>query len=554
MRASYHEVSRGFAARLAPVARVAATLLVLATMVPGGCSRRAGHAPESGGTLHVAVFEPLEPLSPILVSRPLTNEFMDHVLPPLGTLDERATLQPRLARKVYDDGIALECRLRPLRWEDGHPVTAHDLVTTVELLRSPRMPAPERARVERLREAVALDDSTLRLTAWVPYARRQRDALLAPMPSHRIATASPESLDTWPVTRQPLACGPFRVGSWSSRRLVMTRNDASGWPPARLDSVIVRALDYESAARDFNRGAIDVLDNWPADRLDAVRRRSGAQVFAVTGRSYVFVGWNLRDPRLADPVVRRAAARAVDIPRIMRERLHGQGELSRGPLVPALDYTDTTHVFGFDPAAARRELDAAGWRDLGDGVRTRRTARLAFDLLVAEDEPLRQQVAQDVARDLALVGIALQVKITPLPLFVERISNAQFEAFVGHWYPDLGVDLIPVWDSASTDRRNFVGFADRIADSLLIHMGHELDVPARARVLTAFQRRVYDAQPYVFLFQNPRFVVVADRVRAVDPNALSTFWNLPSWWIPRSQQRLPRPAPVGMMPRRGADS
>jgi len=544
MRASYHEP--GWGRRC--TAHVA--LVVLGLLVTAGCARRGRDAaPESGGTVHIAIFEPLEPLSPILVTRPMTNEFMDHVLPPLGVLDERETLQPRLARQARQVGLTLDFRLQPRRWEDGRPVTAADFLTTVDLLRAPRVVAPERARVERLRSAVALDDSTLRLTAWTPYASRLRDALLAPTPSHRVVGAAPESIETWPVTRRPLACGPFRAAEWTPRRGVLVRNETSGWAPTHVDSVVVRALDYEQAERDFLRGALDVLDGWPVERLDAVRGRKGARIVAVTGRSYVFVGWNLRDPRLRDPKVRRAAARAVDVSRIQRERLHGQGEPSRGPLVAAQDYTDTTRVFAYDPAAARRDLDAAGWRDPdGDGVRTQREARLAFQLMVADDEPLRLQVAQDVARDLAAIGIAVEVKSLPLVAFVERLSSGQFHAFIGQWYPDLGGDMTPVWHSTSTHQRNYVGFEDPIADSLMICMQHELGAAERARVFTTFQRHVYEAQPYLFLFQNPRFVVLAPRLRGVEPNALSTFWNLPSWWIPRREQRLPPAATAGMMP------
>jgi ABC-type transport system substrate-binding protein len=54
--------------------------------------------------------------------------------------------------------------------------------------------------------------------------------------------------------------------------------------------------------------------------------------------------------------------------------------------------------------------------------------------------------------------------------------------------------------------------------------------------LQALQRRIYDDQPYLFVLQPPRFTIVSKRVRGCDPNVLSTFWNLPEWWIPRRLQ------------------
>ena len=118
-------------------------------------------------------------------------------------------------------------------------------------------------------------------------------------------------------------------------------------------------------------------------------------------------------------------------------------------------------MFAYDPAAARRDLDAAGWRD-PDGAAFARGAKpdSPSDLLVAEDEPLRLRMAQDVARDLAAIGIAVQVKSLPLVTFVERLSRAQFDAFIGQWTPDLGGDMTPIWHSTSTHLHNYVGFDD----------------------------------------------------------------------------------------------
>ena len=326
--------------RAGVASRAVAFMLLVAT----GCARRSTDAaPESGGTVHVAVFEPLEPLSPILVTRPLTNEFMDHVLPPLAVLDERQTLEPRLARWVGEFGLTLEFRLQPRRWEDGRPVTAARLVTTVDLLRAPRVPAPERARVERLRRRWRW---TIRLCC-SPLGCRTRG--VAAMHSWRRCRRTdcdgrhPKSLDTWPVTRRPLACGPFRVAAWSPRRLVLVRNDTSGWPPTRLDSVVVRARDYESAEHDFVRGAID-LSGWLAGRPT----RSGAPSFGSARRSPSLVGptysW-AGTCAIHDSPIRWCGAprRARWIDRASSANASTDREKPvRGPLVAALDYTDTT--------------------------------------------------------------------------------------------------------------------------------------------------------------------------------------------------------------------
>lgn len=505
------------------------------------CGRKASApaTPEPGGTLRIAVFEALEPLSPVLANQATTTQFLEHVTPPLGSLDERGTVRLRLARDYVDLGGQVDFILRRLRWDDGVPVTASDLVWTATLLGDYRIRSPDRARVEMLRNAVALDDTTLRLEYRTLYSRRVRDALLMPMPVHAdVPGADRRDLGSWPLIRQPLSCGPFRVRAASGRGLVLERNTVSGFEPAPfLDAVEVRVLDIDAAIDSFGAGSLDVLDNVPAHRLNDARKRRGARTVALVGRSYVFMGWNLRDARFGDIAVRRAAAHAVDMPALIRDLTFGQGEPARGPLVPALDYTDTTQVFAHDLPRARSLLDTAGWRDTdGDGVRERRGALLSFHILVPEEDPWRVEVAQRVARDLARIGMRAAVRALPLQGLLTRLGSASFEAYVGEWYPDVGLDLDDVWRSDVPDRLNFGGYANLGVDSLLTRMRHERSAEERADVLYRFQIRVYADQPYLFLFLKPRFLVLSERVRGAEPTVLSSFDNLPEWWIPRSRR------------------
>jgi peptide/nickel transport system substrate-binding protein len=233
----------------------------------------------------------------------------------------------------------------------------------------------------------------------------------------------------------------------------------------------------------------------------------------------------------------------VNVRAIIDDLTEGQAEPARGPLVPALAYTDTTPVLAFDPRAAARALEAAGWHDEDrDGVRDRRGAHLAFHILVSDNDPLRLAIAARVSRDLARIGVAAEVRELPVEQLVPRLQSGAFEAFMGMWYPDPGLDLDPIWYSESTDRMNYGGYASAGADSLLDQLRHEIDPDRRAQLLTVFQRRVYADQPYLFLVQNPRFVALSRRVHGADLQVLSTFWNLPRWWIPRDLQAEPAPS------------
>jgi peptide/nickel transport system substrate-binding protein len=522
------------------------TVLALGLVTALGCSRRAvpesSGPPEPGGSLRIAVLDPLDSPSPLYGMGPTTAALADHIIPPLGRIDTSGTLRLLLASRFIDTGVTTDFVLKPIRWEDGVAVTPRDIVLTATLLRDPRTHSPDRRRTDLLRDCVVLDDSTVRFEWATIYSSRRRDGLLAPLPSHLPTwPAGGDTLRDRPHAATRLACGPYRLAFAASERFLMVRNDSSGFTPALLDTVDVVATDAATAVREFGAGRLDVIWDLPVHQVREVRRHRGTRSIALVGTSYVFIGWNLRDGRFAEPAVRRAAAMAVDVHRLIHDLTGDLGEPSRGPLTALAGFADTTAVLPHDPAAAKRALEDAGWRDTdGDGARERRGARLDFYILVSNQDSLRIEVARRVARDLARVGIVAHVRAVPISEMTPRLLAHDFEAFVGQWYPDAEAGLDPVWRSESTDRFNFGGYASARTDSLLTILSHELDPPDREVVLSRFQAQVYADQPVLFLFQNPHFLVLAPQVRGADPQVVSPFWNLPEWWVP-SRLRPARP-------------
>jgi peptide/nickel transport system substrate-binding protein len=504
-----------------------------------GCGRDAAVPPATptpGGTLRVAVVRPLEEPYWIAGMDATTEYFYEHVVPPLARIDANGRTHPYAATDVLDNGIDIDFVLRRTRWSDGAAVEPRDFILAATLVGDPRARSPERARVDLLESATAVE-GRLRLRFKTPYWQRTRHALLWPLPAH----AWHDSLD--PATWGPrLASGPFRIHSVSRSRLVLVRHDDSGYPPAFLDTVRVEFREPEAAVRAFRAGHVDVVDDVPVTLVPQLRG-AGARVVALVGRSYVFIGWNLRDERLRDVAVRRALAQAVDVEGLMQRWTLGQGTRARGPLVPALAFADTHAVLATDRRAAERALTDAGFVDSdGDAVRDRRGARLAFTILAPEGDSVRVGIARDVAAALRRVGAGVDVRPLPLGEFVGRLQAGTFTAFIGQWYPNLGLDLDPVWRSTSTDRYNYGGFADAGVDSLLSAIWNEMPPGGHDAAMAALQSRVYAAQPYLFLFQMPRFLVLDAAVQNAVPDVVSPFWNLPGWW-------LARPAPPGGAPR-----
>jgi peptide/nickel transport system substrate-binding protein len=342
--------------------------------------------------------------------------------------------------------------------------------------------------------------------------------------------------------------------------MVLVRHDSSGFAPTRLDTVRVLRRDAATASREFAAGKLDVVDDAPVSFIERLRP-GDARVIALVGRSYTFIGWNLRHPCLRELPVRRALAQAVDVPALIRRWTAGQGLPARGPLLPVHAVIDTGTVLEHDRRAAARALAEAGFVDSDrDGIRDRRGTRLAFHILAPATDSIRIGIAEDTARDLRRVGAAVDVSVVRIEEFLQRLAGGYFEAFIGEWYPDPALDLDPVWRSTSTDRYNFGRFADPEVDRLLDQLWNENPPGGRDAVTAALQARVYGLQPYLFLFQRPHFLVLDPAIQGAEPEVTQPSWNLPAWWLaeraprrrPRSSRTLARGWGAAHLPRRAA--
>jgi peptide/nickel transport system substrate-binding protein len=494
--------------------------------------------PEQGGTVRIAIFQPFDFLTPVRHVRWPTDLFLEHITPPLGRLTEVGDIQWLMAHRLVELGPGMQFPLRRARWEDGVPVTADDFVLTYEVMLHPGAPGQGRSRFSLVQDVVAVNDTLLLFQLVNFLSQRRVNALLMPLPRHVLGDKpNPRRLNEWPISKRPISCGPFRVEASSTRELDLVANDSAAFPVPFLDRVEVRQVEAAVAVRGFRDAEFDVLDDIPVEHVEDVNSTRGARVFALVGASYVYMAWNLRDARFGDPAVRRAVARAVDLQRIIRDHTLGQGDPARGPLVPVLGITDTLTIIRHDRRAARRLLERAGWHDRdGDGVRERRGIKLAFHVLTAERSPRHALVAHDIAEDLNDVGMRAVVRSVDAVQLAERLGNGDFEAFIGRWFPRLGLDLESVWHSESTYLYNYGQFADARADSILVRLRYAEPGPERSALLHQFQQHVYAQQPYLFLYQDPRFAAFSRRVQGARPSVVSTFWNLPEWWIPIALQ------------------
>lgn len=148
---------------------------------------------------------------------------------------------------------------------------------------------------------------------------------------------------------------------------------------------------------------------------------------AVSAPTYEYdhIDFNLRRPIFADVRLRRALASAIDKRAIVAKIAHGNGDPSDVPISPVLApfYNPNTAHYPYDPAGARRALDALGWKPGSDGIRVRDGQRLAFTYSTQTESANGRAIQAFVQGAWHDVGADVSVKNYPTAHFFENTAN-----------------------------------------------------------------------------------------------------------------------------------
>ncbi len=143
---------------------------------------------------------------------PVDRELVNLIYDGLTTYDQTGQLVPALARSwsVAEDGRTIQFELRnDVRWHDGEPFTARDVVATYSLLQDDALPVGTQLRA--LWQSVtitAVDDDTLTFGLSEPYAPFLEATTRGIMPAHLLAGVTGAELPEHALNRAPVGTGP----------------------------------------------------------------------------------------------------------------------------------------------------------------------------------------------------------------------------------------------------------------------------------------------------------------------------------------------------------
>jgi len=504
--------------------------------------------PARGGTAVEALVGQAGVLNPLFEADDTARDVDSVIYQGLTTVNADQTVVGLLASDwtVSNDHLTYTFNVRTgVRWADGQPLTADDVLFTFHVLQDLEYAQPGAVDWRQVGVAAGGPNQVV-FSLKSPSAAFPLALRVGIIAKHLFDGMSPPQIAASPFSAiRALGTGPFKVAGINALAITLDRNPYAD-PQPYLDHLILRTYpvtDPQMAIRAVLQGAADLVGGLEPQEVLALQGRTDVNVQDVKTFTNAFVAFN---PNAAGPAfftdvkVRLALTQAIDRQRVLTEVLAGRGDPDPSP-IPAGDWAyspSAAAVHPYDPVAAAKALDAAGWV-LAPGARLRAKAGVPFkfELVVANPFP-NHQVADAVARQLLEIGIEADVRAVSASDLVQKfLIGHNFQSALVAFDVGPDPDMNSVWHSgADPGSLNFAysrgwGLIDKdLEDGLAA-----VDRQSRLAAYLDFQAQIADAAPAIFLYSPHYDYAISQRVHGVRMNNViepeDRFQYVTQWYV-----------------------
>jgi peptide/nickel transport system substrate-binding protein len=393
---------------------------------------------------------------------------------PLASWDADGNLSLVLAAEVPSiqngglsaDAKSVTWKLKPgVKWHDGHPFTADDLVFNWEYARDPATAATT-IGIYRDLTVEKIDDLTVRILFNKPtpfWADAFVGAPATIIPKHLFADYKGDKSRDAPTNLKPVGTGPYKFVEFKPGDVVRGELNPDYHMPNRpyFDTVELKGGgDAVSAARAvIQTGEYDFAWNMQVEDEILLRLEKGGKgktIYAVGGDTE-FIALNFTDPNteidgerssiktkhplFSDSAVRKALALLVDRDAIKKVIYGRAGRTTANMLNGPEEFVSKNTSWEFNVEKAAKLLDDAGWKPGADGIREKDGKKLKLTYQTSINGP-RQKTQAIVKQACQKAGIDVELKsVVASVFFSSDVANPDTYA---KFYADIEMFQIPL--------------------------------------------------------------------------------------------------------------
>ncbi len=487
-------------------------------------------------------------LIPLLASDKPSHDIASLVYNGLVKYDKNINIIGDLADSwdISPNGLVITFHLRKgVRWHDGRPFTAADVLYTYQVTTDPQTPTAYAGDFLKVKKAEVLDDYTFRVTYDKPFAPALISWGAAVLPRHLLAGFD---ITRSPLARRPIGTGPYKFKEWvAGQKIALVSNADYFEGRPYIDGYITRIIpDMATLFLELRSQGIDISGLSPLQFKRQTENKlfqNNFNKYRHLAFAYTFLGYNLKNPLFTDKRVRQAISHAINKEEIISGVLLGLGKPATGPFKPGTwAYNGNVKIYNFNPQKARELLAEAGWRDInGDGILEKDGKPFVFELVLSQGNETRQKCAEIIQRQLAEVGIAVKIRVLEWAAFInDFINKRRFDAVILGWTIPPDPDAYDVWHSSKTapEELNFISYKNAEVDELLEKGRSTFNQRERKKYYDRFQEILAEDQTSTFFYVPDELTIINKRFRGIEPAPIGLDYNFIKWYVPRDEQKF----------------
>lgn len=455
---------------------------------------------------------------------------------------------PALAERweVSEDALSITFYLREdMRWHDGEPFTADDVIFTYQLLQQPDFVGSEAAHALWQTVSMAkVDEYTVSFRLAEAYAPFLEATTRGILPEHVLNGVTAVNLQSHPFNRFPIGTGPFMVDieqDWTQTGRLRLLPNQTALPNSLLDSLSFQFYpDFDTLYDAFLAGELQGFGTVPREQLPAVLQQNNTHLVTNQTNRFTAVLFNLGESgndALKTTTFRHALTQGTNRQTLVDTALNSQAVVINGPyLTSSWAYSpEIISSMSFNPISATAVLENEGWLiPEGGTVRQNEDERLTLQLV-----GLTQNRA--VITQLAEQWQALGIEVEPSYLATgadlrTSLETGLFDVAVVDILPNDDPDLYDFWSQEAMIRgQNYGQWNNRRASEALESGRKVWGIEQRRPFYNTFLRIFNVELPAFTLYQHVDTYVVSDKVYGVDLGLMSAsrdkYITFDQWYI-----------------------
>jgi peptide/nickel transport system substrate-binding protein len=516
---------------------------------PGGGSTGAGarHPYTVPHVLRYATAEDIVGLNPHLTQQTVLSYMSAMTMAWLIKYDQHNRPIPELSTMVPSrqnggiskDGLTITYHLRHgVKWSDGAPFTADDVVFSTKVVQNPANNEVGRDGWDLITKIDEPDKYTVVYhlkKQYAPFAATffsTAGANPCVLPKHLLGGLP--NINNAPYNALPVGIGPFKYQSWKrSDSVVMVPNPLYFRGQPKLQKIVFKIVpDRNTVLTQLETHEIDLWTPVSPAYYDRAKAIAGLVVDKNPGYYFGHLDLQNQHPGLDDPRVRRALRLAVDREEIKQKIRHGLGIVQDNPVSPANPaYNKNVPTDPFDLAQAAKLLDEAGWKPGAGGVRSKNGHALNLTFATSTGTPDTDAMIELIRANWQKVGVALNVRRYPSPMMFAPYANGgivyggKWDVITFNWGGDPIADLSNLYECRQVppNGQNDPRYCNKAVSDAMEKFKLEYDETKRQKYADFIQAGIAKDVPIIVLDIVEDIFAHNSDLTGFRPNQLSPF-------------------------------